>query len=104
MKIETILHLIDYAKSIQETEESLQNIGWDVHIPSNTETYSIYEIILDLMNIPPDAGGGDFTRDCYFDCFFTVTSKDAIDIYNALNQTYKDFLPEYIKAGLIDQK
>lgn len=101
MKTESILHLISYIKAVEKTEEDLQAIGWDVEIPpAKYVNHSLHEVVLDLMGIPPDDEKG-FVRDTYFDCFFE--SNDAVEIFNLIREQYKEFAPEYLKAGLIDE-
>jgi hypothetical protein len=82
MKIETILHIIDYIKAVEKTEEKLNDLGWSTQVPlEGTYTYSLHEVVMDLMGIPAEDEKG-FVRDCYFDCFYD--SDDSLEVFKLL--------------------
>lgn len=99
MKTEAILHIIDYIKAIERTELELHKLGWDVEVPpANYVRYSLHEVVMDLIGIPPDVNG--FSRDTYFDCFYQ--GKNSADVFTLLIERFEEWKPEYIKAGIIE--
>lgn len=98
MGIETAVHIVDYILAVEQTESHLRDIGWEVQIPPhNSYTYSLHEVVMDLLDIPPEESG--FIRDIYFDCFYDADNSS--DIIKSLLEVFEENKKEYIEAGLV---
>lgn len=101
MKLELALNVVEHIKAIEEVEGRLQRIGWDVQLPPDGWcSYSLQEVVMDLLDIPPEVNG--FIRDMYFDCFYD--NKRPMSVIDSLLKLRQENLPEYIRAGLVEDK